>query len=170
MLYPLFLTFHLFAALIFIGTVFFEVLFLESIRKQLPAKVMLLVEEGIGRRARTLMPWVLLVLFGAGLGMVWLRYLPVLATPMASSFSTLLLLKIMVAVSVLLHFLAAILLFKKRPNERSIPAFHPWQCVLPYGRHCAAGQGDVLPDVVSGLAPRSVLQALGLRLIQVKEH
>lgn len=34
MLYPLFLTFHLFAALIFIGTVFFEVLFLESIRKQ----------------------------------------------------------------------------------------------------------------------------------------
>jgi hypothetical protein len=25
------------------------------------------------------MPWVLLVLFGAGLGMVWLRYLPVLA-------------------------------------------------------------------------------------------
>ena len=64
MLYPLFLTLHLFAALVFIGTVFFEVLFLESIRKQLPAKVMLLVEQGIGRRARTLMPWVLLVLFG----------------------------------------------------------------------------------------------------------
>lgn len=38
MSYPLFLTLHLFAALVFIGTVFFEVLFLESIRKQLPAK------------------------------------------------------------------------------------------------------------------------------------
>jgi hypothetical protein len=125
MLYPLFLTFHLFAALIFIGTVFFEVLFLESIRKQLPAKVMLLVEEGVGRRARTLMPWVLLVLFGAGLGMVWLRYLPVLATPMASSFSTLLLLKIIVAVSVLLHFLGAMFLFKSgRMNARYLHFIH----------------------------------------------
>ena len=125
MLYPLFLTFHLFAALIFIGTVFFEVLFLESIRKQLPAKVMLLVEQGIGRRARTLMPWVLLVLFGAGLGMVWLRYLPVLATPMASSFSTLLMLKIVVAVSVLLHFLVAMLLFKiGRMSERYLHFIH----------------------------------------------
>ncbi|MBN3862675.1 hypothetical protein HCU66_10610 [Pseudomonas frederiksbergensis] len=125
MLYPLFLTFHLFAALIFIGTVFFEVLFLESIRKQLPAKVMLLVEQGIGRRARTLMPWVLLILFGAGLGMVWLRYLPVLATPMASSFSTLLMLKIVVAVSVLLHFLVAMFLFKSgRMSARSLHFIH----------------------------------------------
>lgn len=112
MMYPLFLTLHLFAALIFIGTVFFEVLFLENIRKQLPAKVMLLVEQGIGRRARALMPWVLLALFGAGLGMVWLRYVPVLAAPLASSFGTLLMLKILCAVSVLLHFLAAMFLFK----------------------------------------------------------
>lgn len=112
MLYPLLLTLHLFAALVFIGTVFFEVLFLESIRKQLPAKVMLLVEQGIGRRARTLMPWVLLVLFGAGLGMVWLRYLPILGAPLASSFGTLLLLKIVLACSVLLHFLGAMLLFR----------------------------------------------------------
>lgn len=112
MAYPFFLTLHLFAALIFIGTVFFEVLFLENIRKQLPARVMMLVEQGVGRRARALMPWVLLVLFGAGLGMVWLRYLPSLATPLATSFGTLLMLKIVVAVSVLLHFLGAMLLFK----------------------------------------------------------
>lgn len=105
MIYPLILTLHLFAALIFIGTVFFEVLFLESIRKQLPARVMLLVEQGIGRRARSLMPWVLLVLFGAGLGMVWLRYLPVLAAPSASAFGTLLTLKLILAASVLVHFL-----------------------------------------------------------------
>ncbi|CAG8873783.1 hypothetical protein PS861_06307 [Pseudomonas fluorescens] len=88
-------------------------LFLESIRKQLPTRVMLLVEEGIGRRARSLMPWVLLVLFGAGLGMVWLRYLPVLASPLASSLGTLLALKVAVAVSVLLHFLVAMFLFKR---------------------------------------------------------
>lgn len=120
MLYPLLLTLHLFAALVFIGTVFFEVLFLESIRKQLPAKVMLLVEQGIGRRARTLMPWVLLLLFGAGLGMVLLRYLPILSAPLASSFGTLLMLKILVAGSVLLHFFGAMLLFR---SGRMTPAY-----------------------------------------------
>lgn len=125
MLYPLLLTLHLFAALIFIGTVFFEVLFLESIRKRLPAKVMLLVEEGVARRARQLMPWVLLVLFGAGVGMVWVRYLPVLVTPLASSFGTLLLLKIILAASVLGHFLAAMLLFKTgRMNARYVQFIH----------------------------------------------
>ncbi|MFQ6572232.1 CopD family copper resistance protein [Pseudomonas sp. UM16] len=112
MIYPLFLTLHLFAALIFIGTVFFEVLFLEAIRKQLPANLMLLLEQAIGQRARQLMPWVLLVLFGAGAGMVWLRYLPLLNTPLSSSFGTLLLAKIVLAASVLVHFLGAMLLFK----------------------------------------------------------
>ncbi|VVN05469.1 hypothetical protein PS662_03574 [Pseudomonas fluorescens] len=125
MLYPLLLTLHLFAALIFIGTVFFEVLFLESIRKQLPARVMMQVEQGIGRRARKLMPWVLLTLFGAGLGMVWLRYLPALAAPTTSSFGTLLMLKILVAVSVLGHFLMAMFLFKSgRMNARYLQFIH----------------------------------------------
>lgn len=125
MLYPLFLTLHLFAALIFIGTVFFEVLFLGSLRKQLPARVMPLLEEGIGRRARQLMPWVLLILFGAGLGMVGLRYLPVLAAPLASSFGTLLTLKIILAGSVLVHFLGAMLLFRSgRMNGRYLKFIH----------------------------------------------
>ncbi|SBW81465.1 membrane protein [Pseudomonas veronii 1YdBTEX2] len=105
MLYPVFLVAHLFAALIFIGTVFFEVLILGHLHRQLPARVMVLVEQGVGQRARVLMPWVLLVLFGAGLGMVLLRYLPVLAAPSASAFGTLLTLKLILAVSVLLHFL-----------------------------------------------------------------
>ena len=119
MIYPLLLTLHLFAALVFIGTVFFEVLFLEHIRQQLPVKLMVLLEQGIARRARQLMPWVLLVLFGAGLGMVWVRYLPVLAAPLASSFGTLLLLKILLAASVLGHFLVAMLLFRSgRMNAR----------------------------------------------------
>ncbi|CAI8894645.1 putative membrane protein [Pseudomonas chlororaphis] len=119
MIYPLLLSLHLLAALVFIGTVFFEVLFLEHIRKQLPAKLMVLLEQGIAQRARQLMPWVLLALFGAGLGMVWVRYLPVLATPLASSFGTLLLLKIVLAASVLGHFLVAMLLFRSgRMNAR----------------------------------------------------
>lgn len=105
MLYLLLLLAHLFAALIFIGTVFFEVLILGHLHRHLPLRVMVLVEQGVGRRARVLMPWVLLVLFGAGLGMVWLRYLPALAAPMASSFGTLLSLKLILAASVLVHFL-----------------------------------------------------------------
>ncbi|MEF9898771.1 MAG: hypothetical protein RR736_10375 [Pseudomonas sp.] len=125
MIYPVLLTLHLFAALIFIGTVFFEVLFLENIRKQLPAKLMLLLEQAVGQRARQLMPWVLLVLFGAGVGMVWVRYLPVLATPLSSSFGTLLLAKIVVAGSVLVHFLGAMLLFKTdRMSARWVKFIH----------------------------------------------
>lgn len=113
MLYLLFLLAHLFAALIFIGTVFFEVLILGGLHRQLPARVMLQVEQGIGVRARALMPWVLLVLFGAGLGMVGLRYLPVLAVPFASSFGTLLTLKLILAASVLLHFLLTMLRMRR---------------------------------------------------------
>lgn len=107
--YLLFLLAHLFAALIFIGTVFFEVLILARLHHQLPARVMVLVEQGVGQRARVMMPWVLLVLFGAGLGMVWLRYLPVLTAPFASSFGTLLTVKLTLAASVLLHFMLTML-------------------------------------------------------------
>jgi uncharacterized protein len=125
MIYPLLLTLHLFAALVFIGTVFFEVLFLESIRKQLPAKVMVLLEQGISRRARQLMPWVLLALFGAGGAMVWLRYWPALMSPLQSSFGLLLSLKIVLAGSVLGHFLWAMWLFKSaRMNARYVHIIH----------------------------------------------
>jgi hypothetical protein len=125
MIYPTLLILHLFAALIFIGTVFFEVLILESVRKHVPAEAMRLIEQGIGRRARQLMPWVLLALFGAGLGMLWLRYLPALAAPLASSFNTLLTLKLMLASSVLGHFFSAMWLFRsKRMTARYLRIIH----------------------------------------------
>ncbi|MFZ3205598.1 MAG: hypothetical protein WA161_17215 [Pseudomonas sp.] len=125
MIYPILLILHLFAALIFIGTVFFEVLVLESVRKHVPVEAMRLIEQGIGRRARQLMPWVLLALFGAGLGMLWLRYLPALAAPLASSFNTLLTLKLMLATSVLGHFFSAMWLFRsKRMTARYLRIIH----------------------------------------------
>lgn len=111
MLYLLFLLAHLFAALIFIGTVFFEVLILA--RLPLPARMRVQVELAVGQRARALMPWVLLVLFGAGVGMVWLRYRPVLAAPTASAFGLLLSLKLILAASVLLHFLLTMLRMRR---------------------------------------------------------
>lgn len=126
MLYLLFLLAHLFAALIFIGTVFFEVLILAHLHRHLPARVMVQVEQGVGQRARALMPWVLLVLFGAGIGMVWLRYRPILAAPLASAFGTLLSLKLILAGSVLLHFVLTMLRMRRgRVSARYLRFIHP---------------------------------------------
>ncbi|CPM68351.1 Uncharacterized protein conserved in bacteria [Bordetella pertussis] len=106
MTYPILLALHLLAAFVFIGTVFFEVLILESVRRQVPRKAMNAVERGIGNRARAIMPWVLLALFGAGIGMAW-QHRGALEQPLASSFGLLLSLKIVLALSVLGHFAAA---------------------------------------------------------------
>lgn len=107
MSYPVLLTLHLFAALVFIGAVFFEVLILEGVRKNVGRRAMAEVEQAIGRRARRLMPWALLILFGAGIGLAW-NYRAVLAHPLQSGFGTLLTLKIILAISVLGHFVRAV--------------------------------------------------------------
>lgn len=103
---------HLFAAFIFVGTVVFEVLILEGIRKHVPHDAMKSVEVAIGQRARRFMPFVILVLYGAGIGMAW-QYRAALAHPFDSSFATLLSLKILLALSVLVHFICAITLSAK---------------------------------------------------------
>lgn len=113
MTYPILLTIHLFAALFFIGTVFFEVLMLEGIRRKLPAPVMRQVETAIGQRARKVMPWVLLALFGAGIAMAWGNYRPLLAAPLVSPFGALLWLKIALATSVFGHFITAMALRRR---------------------------------------------------------
>ncbi|MBB5214610.1 CopD family copper resistance protein [Parapusillimonas granuli] len=110
--YALLLTLHLFAALIFIGTVFFEVLILENVRKHVPRDVMRTMEIAIGTRARGLMPWVLLVLYSAGIGMAW-EHRAVLAHPFESSMGLMLTIKIVLALSVLGHFFTAMTLRKK---------------------------------------------------------
>ncbi len=103
------ITLHLFAAIMFVGTVFFEVIILEGIRKPVGREVMRTVETEIGRRARRLMPFVIAVLYSAGALMAW-QYRDDLAHPLASSFATLLSLKIVLALSVLVHFVTAITL------------------------------------------------------------
>ena len=102
-------TLHLFAAIMFVGTVFFEVLILESIRKPVGRETMRTLELAIGRRARRLMPFVMLVLYGAGIGMAW-QYRDALLDPFSSSFALLLWAKIVLALSVLAHFVTAITL------------------------------------------------------------
>ena len=102
-------TLHLFAAIMFVGTVFFEVLILEAIRKPVGRETMRTIELAIARRARRLMPFVMLVLYGAGIGMAW-QYRGALAHPFASSFALLLWIKIVLALSVLAHFITALTL------------------------------------------------------------
>lgn len=109
-LYPFLLTLHLFCALIFVGAVFFEVLILEGIRKQLSPRFMDALELAIGRRARKFMPFVIVFLFASGIGMVWLRYGEFFWHPLTHAFGLLLDIKILLAVSVLCHFLTAMYL------------------------------------------------------------
>jgi hypothetical protein len=102
-------TLHLFAAIMFVGTVFFEVLILEGIRGPLGRDAMRSVETAIGRRARRLMPFVMLILYGAGVSLAW-QYRSALAHPFGSSFATLLWIKILLTASVLAHFITAVTL------------------------------------------------------------
>ena len=113
MTYPVLLTIHLFAALFFIGVVFFEVLMLEPLRPQLPREAMRQLESAVGQRARRVMPWVLISLYGAGVAMVWIAYAPLLADPLSSRFGLLLLIKIALATSVMGHFLTAMALQRR---------------------------------------------------------
>ncbi len=104
-----FVTLHLFAAIMFVGTVFFEVLILEGIRESVGHDAMRTVETAIGRRARRVMPFVMAILYGAGIAMAW-QYREDLAHPFESSFATLLSIKIVLALSVLAHFVTAVTL------------------------------------------------------------
>lgn len=113
MTYPVLLTIHLFAALFFIGVVFFEVLMLEPLRPQLPREAMRQLESAIGARARKIVPWVLLSLYGAGIAMAWMAYKPLLADPLHSNFGLLLWIKIALAISVSVHFLVAMALQRR---------------------------------------------------------
>lgn len=111
MSYPALLTLHLFAAIMFVGTVFFEVIMLEGVRHHVPKEIMRTMEGAIGKRARAIMPWVLVALFGAGFGLSWFHR-GALATPFDSGFGLLLTVKILLALSVFGHFVTAMALHR----------------------------------------------------------
>lgn len=109
---------HLAAAAFFIGGVFFEVMILSRAARNLEPGPREQLSRALGQRARKVMHWVVLVLFGAGLGLAW-HYRAALAEPFASSFGTLLTLKICLAVSILGHFLGVVFLMR---SGRMTPA------------------------------------------------
>lgn len=106
MSYPVLVTLHLFCAILFIGVVFFEVVLLEGIRRQVGDTLMVQVEQGLIGRARRVMPWVVATLFATGIAMASTHWSALRAAG-SSSFGTLLALKILLAVSVLGHFINA---------------------------------------------------------------
>lgn len=108
MSYLLLLMVHLIAAIAFIGTVFFEVVLLESVRKHLSRETMRDVDRIFGNVATKIMPWVLLLLYGAGVALAW-QHRVALAHPLTSSLGLLLAFKIVLAVSVFGHFITAMI-------------------------------------------------------------
>lgn len=104
MQYGILLIIHLLCAAVFIGIVAFEALILEGIRQRLPANLMAEVEAGIHTRARRIMPWIIAALYLSGPGLASFH---VHAINFNSAFGILLSLKILLAVSVLIHFVSA---------------------------------------------------------------
>ena len=99
---------HLFCAVAFVGGVFFEMLVLSAMHgKQVSHQARKEVEQAISHRAVRVMPWIIIGLFASGLVMAH-RYAAVFSNPLASSFSMQLSLKVLLACSVLLHFVVAV--------------------------------------------------------------
>ncbi|ALI03615.1 hypothetical protein C1Y08_17440 [Pseudomonas sp. FW306-02-F02-AA] len=103
-MYPYLLVTHLLAAIAFIGTLFFEVVIWHHARQHLMAAAQLTADQTIAVRSRKVLHGVVLLLYGAGIGLAW-QYRGALSQPLASSFGTLLSLKILLALSIIGHYL-----------------------------------------------------------------
>lgn len=101
MLYSLLLIVHLLAAIAFIGTLFFEIVIWHSAREELAWSAQFTSEQAIARRARRVLHLVVVVLYGAGLGLAWHYW----GVPWGSRFGVLLSLKIGLALSIVGHYL-----------------------------------------------------------------
>ncbi|XXQ68430.1 CopD family copper resistance protein [Neisseriaceae bacterium B1] len=107
-LYPYAHILHLFCAIAFVGGVIFEALILSAIHgKEVGRDARKEAERAIGRRAVRVMPFIVLGVFLSGLIMAH-RYASVLAQPFANAFSIQLSLKILLAFSILCHFIIAV--------------------------------------------------------------
>ncbi|VVO63238.1 hypothetical protein PS838_00899 [Pseudomonas fluorescens] len=104
MMYPFLLVTHLLAAIAFIGTLFFEVVIWHRAREQLTNTAQSTADQAIAVRSRKVLHGVVVLLYGAGIALAW-QHRGVLSQPLASSFGTLLSLKIVLALSIIGHYL-----------------------------------------------------------------
>lgn len=104
---------HLFCAVIFVGGVFFEALVLSVLHTdKVGREARREVDRALSYRATRVMPWVVGLLFISGLAMVH-RYAAVLSSPFGSAFAIQLALKILLAFSVLVHFIFAVVKMRR---------------------------------------------------------
>jgi hypothetical protein len=103
-MYPFLLVIHLLAAIAFIGTLFFEVVIWHRARQQLADTAQVTSDQAIAVRSRKVLHGVVVLLYGAGISLAW-RYREVLSHPLDSRFGTLLSLKILLALSIIGHYL-----------------------------------------------------------------
>ncbi|HFA6309004.1 TPA: CopD family copper resistance protein [Neisseria gonorrhoeae] len=100
---------HLYCATAFVGGVFFEVLVLSVLHTgRVSREARREVEKAMSYRAVRVMPFSVGLLFASGIVMAANRYLPISGEPFATSFGTMLTLKILLAFSVLAHFAVAV--------------------------------------------------------------
>ena len=85
---------------------------LEGIRGRVQERALIPVEGALGARLRRIMPWVILLLFGSGLFMAH-RYVGTLMSPLDSAIALQLSIKIVLAFSVLGHFITAMTLIRR---------------------------------------------------------
>ena len=98
-------TLHLLAAATFIGSLFFQIFVLWPASRQLPAQSLSELDQSVRRRFMLVIHLVALVLYGAGFGLLT-NYWKHLLTPFSSNFSMLLSLKLILAFSIIVHYLA----------------------------------------------------------------
>ena len=111
---------HLLSAIGFIGTLFYEVAILATVKPQLDPEQLVRLERALGARTRTVLHGVVVLVYGSGLGLVW-QHRQALNAPFASSFATLLTLKIALAVGVFISFGAVAMLLR---SGRMTPALY----------------------------------------------
>ena len=119
MSYSLLHVLPLLGAIAFIGTLFFEVIILAKVKPQLAPGALTTLEQALGRRPRTVLHWVVLLVYGAGFGLAW-YHRQALADPFASSFATLLSLKILLAVSLFFSLGLVAILLRSGRRSRSL--------------------------------------------------
>lgn len=113
MTYLLIKTLHLLAAIAFVGTLFFQVLILAPVNRRLEETITAPVSQALGQQARRVIHLVAVVLYGAGISLAW-SYRSLLANPFSSHFATLLSLKILLALLIIGHYTALIVLRRKQ--------------------------------------------------------
>lgn len=120
MLYLTLKTLHLLMAIAFVGTLFFQVFILAPVGRQLPVDMRGRMSSLLGQQARQVIHWVALLLYGAGIALAW-PYRQALADPLASTFTLLLSIKLLLAALIIGHYVALIVLrIKGRITERGM--------------------------------------------------